>query len=81
MTLKDFERIVLILSNQGWIRYWIHWNYPQKSPWKMAISFFSPEYRKQFGPNLKEVLAKQGFSFETQEGHEYAIVERDRTEI
>lgn len=37
MILEELQRIVLRLSNQTWVRYWIHWNYPQ-NPMKMAIN-------------------------------------------
>jgi len=81
MKLQDLQRIVLLLSNQGWTRYWVHWNYPQRSPWKMAISFSLPRDEKQFGSNLKRVLAKQGFTFETRGDSGFAVIERDRMEV
>ena len=37
MTLERFERIVLRLANQTAVRYWIHWNYPCRDPWVMAL--------------------------------------------
>lgn len=37
MTLEELRRLVTILSNQLWVRYWVHWNYPAK-PVEMAIS-------------------------------------------
>lgn len=37
MTLEKLRHLVIILSNQLWVRYWIHWNYPAR-PTKMAIS-------------------------------------------
>jgi hypothetical protein len=37
ITLGELRRIVLRLANQGWVRYWVHWNYPVESPWLMAI--------------------------------------------
>lgn len=74
MTLKKFERFVLLLSNQAWTRYWIHWNYPQESPWKMGLSF----HDGKFGQNLKKILIREGFHFETQEEHEYAVIDRDK---
>ena len=36
MTIDEFQRIVLSLSNQTYVRWWTHWNYPD-SPVMMAI--------------------------------------------
>ncbi len=77
MTLREFERIVLLLSKQGWIRHWIHWNYPQESPWEMALSFSDGSF--EF--NLKSHLGARGFRFEMRRGHEYAVVTRIRKEV
>lgn len=37
MTLQQLQRLVAMLSNQLWVRHWIHWNYPANPP-KMALS-------------------------------------------
>lgn len=37
MTLEELQRIVLMLSNSAYVRWWAHWNYPQQTPWIMAL--------------------------------------------
>jgi hypothetical protein len=37
ITIEELHRIVVRLANQGWVRYWLHWNYPVETPWLMAI--------------------------------------------
>jgi hypothetical protein len=36
MTIGELQRIVLRLSNNGWCRYWCHFNHPQ-NPVTMAV--------------------------------------------
>lgn len=36
--IRELQRIALKLSNSVWVRWYAHWNYPQRNPWKVAIS-------------------------------------------
>lgn len=38
MELGTLQDIVRMLANQCHVRYWVHWNYPNKQPWLMAIN-------------------------------------------
>ena len=38
VTASDLQKIVRILGNSLWCRYWLHFNAPQVDPWEMAIS-------------------------------------------
>lgn len=37
MTLDELLRIVRVLSNSCFVRWWAHWNYPQKEPHQIAF--------------------------------------------
>ncbi len=37
MSIEEMLQIVRILSNSCWVRWWVHWNYPQETPWKIAF--------------------------------------------
>jgi len=37
MCADTLQRHVARLSNSGFVRHWLHWNYPQETPWIMAI--------------------------------------------
>ena len=38
MTLERFERIVVLMANQCYVRFWRHWNYPDNTYQRMVIS-------------------------------------------
>ncbi len=38
MTIDQLRSYAESISNVHWTRYWLHWNYPQRTPWNMAIS-------------------------------------------
>ena len=38
ITADKLQTLVLRLSNQCYVRYWLHYNYPEESPWLMAIA-------------------------------------------
>jgi hypothetical protein len=80
MKLAELERIVLKLSNQCHVRYWKHWNYPQKTPWLMALHFM--HYNEEFhSENLKRELTGLGFVRQHTDRGIYWVIERDETEI
>jgi hypothetical protein len=80
MKLDELERIVLKLSNQCHVRYWKHWNYPQKNPWQMA--FHLMHYREELhSENLKRELTEQGFARQYTDRGIYWVIERDNEEI
>jgi hypothetical protein len=38
MTATELQdKVVRMLANWGWCRYWLHWNYPRQEPWLMAV--------------------------------------------
>ena len=37
MTASRLQSIAMLLGRSGWVRHWLHWNYPQQTPWLMAI--------------------------------------------
>jgi hypothetical protein len=45
MTAKKLQDIAVRLSNAAWVRHWLHWNYPTRSPWVMAIQVRDVEGR------------------------------------
>ena len=40
MTADELQRIVLRLANQVPVRYWLHYNYPNRAPWLMALRIY-----------------------------------------
>lgn len=38
MTLEEMLKMVRILSNSCYVRWWAHFNYPKENPWEMAFS-------------------------------------------
>jgi site-specific DNA-methyltransferase (adenine-specific) len=38
MSLARLRSVVLLLANNGYCRYWTHWNHPIDDPWEMAVS-------------------------------------------
>jgi hypothetical protein len=41
MSLARLRSVVLLLANNGYCRYWTHWNHPIDDPWEMAVSLLS----------------------------------------
>ena len=37
MTASKLQSIVRNFARGAWVRYWLHWNYPEREPWMMAI--------------------------------------------
>lgn len=57
ITADKLQSLVLRLSNQCYVRHWLHYNYPEESPWLMAIALHNH-------PNfsiLEEELTAIGF--------------------
>jgi hypothetical protein len=79
MKLAELERIVLKLSNQCHVRYWKHWNYPQKTPWLMALHLM--HYKEELrSDNLKRELTECGFTPKYTERDICWTIERDNDE-
>lgn len=57
MPIGELQRIVRLLSNNAFVRWWAHWNYPQRSPWKMAIAALDADGKPLELPELEH----QGF--------------------
>ena len=74
MTLEDLLSIVVWLSNQCFVRYWAHWNYPCESPWFMGLSLLS-------GGDLSALIAElkeKGLTYQGSDGLTHLfIVERN----
>lgn len=58
MTADELQAIVIRLSNSCWVRYWLHWNYPQ-NPVQMALHAVEFKgdgtYNMQCVPMIKEL--------------------------
>ena len=74
LTADQLLSVALRLSNSNWCRHWMHWNYPQRSPWLMAVNC-----READGTPASLYagdLERRGFRLELLDGAEYWIVER-----
>lgn len=56
MTVAELRQIVILLANSCYVRYWVHYNYPNQSPWLMAISVQSDNVEQ-----LAKELGEKGF--------------------
>jgi len=59
------------LANKYFVRYWLHWNYPQKEPWIMAI-----EIRDHDLNQVTDIQEMERFGFE-KDDHRYYITRTD----
>lgn len=59
MTADRLQSLALLLSRAGWVRHWLHWNYPTREPWFMAID---PRDDKGKPMDLKGEMEKSGFA-------------------
>src|SRR5690606_7584118 len=80
-TLEQHRRIAERFCNQGWTRYWIHFNYPQESPWLMALcsielTLVGSALEASAGRVYERDLTERGYRKEVRDGLEYWIVER-----
>lgn len=73
MTLTKFNRIILKLSNGCWVRYWVHWNYPN-NPCQMAFS--AKEYDGANSALYEEDFIKEGFKKKYIDNQLYWIINR-----
>ena len=74
LTADALQLVALSLSNSTWCRHWLHWNYPQRSPWLMAVNC-----READGTPARlyaSDLERRGFRRENLEGADYWTVER-----
>jgi hypothetical protein len=60
MTIDELQRFALRLANAGWTRYWMHYNYPCRDPWLMAIEVIDHHGLPAHIPDLEGL----GFSHE-----------------
>lgn len=72
MTADELQAIVRRLSNQCFVRYWLHWNYPA-NPEKMAIALYDVAQDKPI--KMKE-LEDKGFVKIQDEKFVYYIIKR-----
>jgi predicted Zn-ribbon and HTH transcriptional regulator len=59
MTADQLQSIAMLLSRSGWVRHWLHFNYPQESPWLMAIDVRDHNNRPL---ELNGEMEKSGFT-------------------
>ena len=64
MTPEKLKQIALRLSNSCYVRYWLHFNYPQEDPITMAISVMGESDVRQLDKELTEL----GFARHLEEG-------------
>jgi hypothetical protein len=63
------------LGNSFWCRHWLHWNYPEREPWLMAISC-----RDGSGVPIRAGLEAHGFAHLNHDGlHVYTVPRTDET--
>jgi hypothetical protein len=61
MTADRLQSIVLRLANSRPTRYWLHWNYPEPSPWLMALKVWTADgHRSRPSPTLSRELRSLG---------------------
>lgn len=58
MSAEELKRIVLMLSNQAFVRYWLYYNYPEDPP-LMAIAIMGISDLR----HLSDELKNKGFTF------------------
>jgi hypothetical protein len=59
VTADQLQSIAMQLSRSGWARHWVHFNYPQQSPWLMAIDVRDHEGKPL---ELEGEMEKLGFT-------------------
>lgn len=67
LTLNQFEdTVVLRLANIVPVQYWMHWNYPQQTPWLMAVKVYPTNQfqRANDWELFVENLAKRGLRWD-----------------
>lgn len=75
MTLEALLVIIVRLSNQCFVRYWAHWNYPCEAPWLMAVSLLSDGDLSALIVELKN----QGLTYQGSDGlkHLFTVERRN----
>lgn len=72
MTATELQNIVLRLANSGYVRYWLHWNYPHREPWVMAVSTLEmPADRSGLRPVKCDDLIRKGFEWDAEDRMHY----------
>lgn len=59
MHIEELQRIALRLANNGFARWFAHFNHPQQNPWLMAIGVFDHSDRFQ---DLDKAMEERGFT-------------------
>lgn len=63
MTVDKLQSLVLLLANVESTRYWLHWNYPARAPWLMAVAIRG-ERGKRPRECLRHDMTSQGFAWD-----------------
>lgn len=67
MTAPQLQTLAMLLSRSLWVRHWLHWNYPCRDPWLMAISVHDADGCHPFERSgIADELTKAGFVMEDQ---------------
>ena len=72
MTATEIQNIARRLANSCWVRYWLHYNYPQESPWLMAISIMGA---KEIG-DINIELTRLSFEYMAGDGFPLWVIPR-----
>lgn len=56
-TADRLQYVAMRLGNGCFCRHWLHWNYPSRDPWLMAVSCLDSE-----GGRMRAPLEKLGFT-------------------
>ncbi len=67
ITASELQRIALRLSNQCFVRHWLHWNYPCVDPWVMAIECRDAKHN----PIRVKDLDQAGFEWDEEDKRHY----------
>lgn len=73
MTVVDFERVALLLSNAMWCRHWKHWNYPQ-TPRVFAVQAFDFDNGALTSQKIPDLVSK-GFREHVADGRIVYLVD------
>ena len=76
MHATELQNLARLLSNNSFVSHWLHWNYPQRKPWLMAI-----ECKDRSTLKSVEVrdLVDRGFYYNAEDGRHY--IERDTSDM
>jgi hypothetical protein len=79
MSLARLRSVVLLLANNGYCRYWTHWNHPIDDPWEMAVSLLYSAWGSPVV--LPELELNYGFRRIDENGLIYYVIARDPDDL